>query len=205
MDHVNQTLFALVNGPAHPSPAMLFLARFLAGWLLYLVIAGLAVGWLRSGGQNRRALVHVVLATALSLAVNLAIGAIWYHPRPFELGIGHQLIAHGPETSFPSDHGTILFAAAFALFSYVGARLWSWLALVAALAVAWARVWLGIHWPFDMFGSALVALGGVWVVASARKTRWLGWATDFILALIDGLLDIARVPVAWVRRTGTDA
>jgi hypothetical protein len=50
--------------------------------------------------------VAVGIATLLALAVNFTIAALWYHPRPFELGIGHQLIEHAVATSFPSDHGT---------------------------------------------------------------------------------------------------
>jgi len=51
MEQLNQTLFALVNGPADPSPAMLWLARFLADWSLYIVAAGLVVGWLRAHAE----------------------------------------------------------------------------------------------------------------------------------------------------------
>ncbi len=202
MDQLNQTLFALINGPADPAPGMLFLARVLADWAIYIVAASLVVGWLRAGSGDRRALVQVAMATLLALAVNFTIAALWYHPRPFELGIGNQLIAHAAETSFPSDHATILFAAAFSLLVFGVARIWAWLALAVAMAVAWARVWLGIHWPLDMLGSMVVALGAVWLVALVRNMRAIKGATTFVLDLADTLLDLVRIPPSWVRRTG---
>ena len=205
MDQLNQTLFALINGPADPAPATLILAQFLADWVLYLVAAGLVIGWLRAGAETRRALVRVALTMVLALAVNFTIAALWYHPRPFELGIGNQLIAHAPETSFPSDHATILFAVAFSLFAFSAARLWAWLALVAAVAVSWARVWLGIHWPLDMLGSIVVALGAVWIAALVRNTRGINRVTTFALNVFDRLLDLARIPPRWVQRSGGTA
>ena len=33
--------------------------------------------------------------------------------------------------------------------------------LLAALPVAWSRIYLGVHFPLDMVGAALVAVGGV--------------------------------------------
>lgn len=202
MDRINQTLFALINGPADPAPGMLILSRFLADWVLYIVAAGLVIGWLRAAATTRRALVQVALATLLALAVNFTIAALWYHPRPLELGIGNQLLAHAAETSFPSDHATILFAVAFSLLAFEAARLWAWLALVAAVAVAWARVWLGIHWPLDMLGSMVVAGSAVWIIALMRNTRGIQRVTTFALNIFDQLLDLARIPPALVHRSG---
>lgn len=201
MDQLNQALFSLINGPADPAPARLFLAQFLADWVLYLVAAGLVIGWLRGGAMTRRTLVHVAMATLLALAVNFIIAALWYHPRPFELGIGNQLIAHPAETSFPSDHATILFAVAFSLLVFGAARLWAWLALAAAVAVSWARVWLGIHWPLDMLGSMVVALGAAGIIARVRNTQAIERLTMFLLGVFDRLLDLAHVPPAWVQRS----
>lgn len=200
---MNQFLFTLFNGPANPSPAMLFAARFLADWVLYVVAAGLVIGWLRAGVDGRRGLVTLGLATLLALAANFTIAALWYHPRPFELGIGHQLIAHAPETSFPSDHATILFAVALSLLAFTQARFWAWLAVAGALGVAWARVWLGIHWPFDMIGSAAVASVAIWIAAWTRKALVATRLTHVTLIANDRILDLLRVPERWAPRSET--
>ena len=147
---------------------------------------------------------EVGIATLLALAVNFTIAALWYHPRPFELGIGHQLIEHAVATSFPSDHGTILFTVAVSLMAFANLRVWAWLALGAASAVAWARVWLGIHWPLDMLGSFAVALGAVWIIGRARQTSAMQHLTSLGLDLADRLLDLLHVPPNWVKRSGCD-
>ena len=70
------------------------------------------------------------------------------------------------------------------------------------LSVAWARVWLGIHWPLDMLGSMVVAGGAVWTIALVRNTRGINRVTTFALNVFDRLLDLARIPPAWVHRSG---
>jgi undecaprenyl-diphosphatase len=64
-------------------------------------------------------------------------------------------------SSFPSDHGTIMFTVALALaFSRVpAAKRFGRSMLPLAFVVAWARVFLGVHWPMDMLGALAVALG----------------------------------------------
>jgi len=145
--------------------------------------------------------VLVGLATCLGLAVNFTIGAFWYHPRPFALGIGNQLIAHAEDGSFPSDHGTLLFAVTLSLLAFVRPSVWGWLAFATAASVAWARVWLGIHWPLDIAGSFVVAIAAVWIIALVRRTRGFERVIGSILDLFDRLLDLARIPQTWVHRS----
>ncbi|MFJ5307288.1 phosphatase PAP2 family protein [Streptomyces sp. NPDC088350] len=65
--------------------------------------------------------------------------------------------------SFPSNHATIAAAAAVALF-FVSRRLGA-VAVVAALAMAGSRVWVGVHYPHDVVAGvtvgALLALGAM--------------------------------------------
>jgi undecaprenyl-diphosphatase len=61
-----------------------------------------------------------------------------------------------PDSSFPGDHVTLLSADSFT-FLYGGKRGIGLLALIVDIAVAWARIFVGVHWPFDMIGAAIVA------------------------------------------------
>ncbi len=166
IENLNRYLFTMINAPANPGGAILAFARFSANWVIYIMAALLVLGWIRGGYQRRINLFAIGLSAALALALNFLIASVFYHPRPFEIGLGHQFVAHLAETSFPSDHATVLFAVAFSAIMAIGGR-WGLLALVAALTVAWSRIYLGIHWPLDMLGSAMVAAIAVTVVQLA--------------------------------------
>jgi len=103
------------------------------------------------------------IAKDLIIIVPLLVFALWIfgvffpHERPFAAGVGYNFLHHSPNNSFPSNHGTICFT--FALAFMFWHRLWSGALLIAvACAIAWARVYLGVHWPMDMLGGLLTAM-----------------------------------------------
>src|ERR671927_1677237 len=77
-------------------------------------------------------------------------------PRPFLIGLGHTLIDHRPSSSFPSNHATIFLTYAATLALYGLGRLAATVTGLALL-VAWSRIYLGVHFPFDMLGAAAVS------------------------------------------------
>lgn len=72
------------------------------------------------------------------------------------IGLGQTFLPHTPDSSSPSDHATVfagigltlLFGRAFRLAAAV---------LTIGFVVAWARVFLGVHFPLDMVGAVAVA------------------------------------------------
>ena len=171
LETLNQTLFLMVN-PAQPSQLTLSVATFFANWLLDftpLLLAGL---WLWEGRRTRFAVLAAGLSMALGLALNQLIGLIYFHPRPFMMGIGHAYVAHVPEASLPSDHGTWMFSMALALFVHAQRRAAAAVVLAAVL-VTWARIYVGLHVPFDFVGSFLVA-GCSTLLVACLLPRWYG-------------------------------
>ena len=89
----------------------------------------------------------------LALGCNQLIGLVYQHPRPFMVGLGHTYLQHATDSSFPSDHVTVLLTVGLALV-LGGTSRWAGAILIsAALPVAWARSYLGVHYPFDMVGA----------------------------------------------------
>jgi undecaprenyl-diphosphatase len=136
-------------------------------------------------------------SAALALLVARVIGELWARERPFvEHPSAHVWGGRSHDPSFPSDHASAAFAIAFAILLFdqaVGA-----IFLAAAAAVAAGRVVVGAHYPADVLGGILVALGSAhFVVRAGRPTilrlvRIVERATDPILAPLWRRLPVPR-------------
>ncbi|WP_434628435.1 phosphatase PAP2 family protein [Chromobacterium sp. CV08] len=157
LESLNQTLFLLINATAETSPFSIKLATFVAKDVLLLLPLLLASLWLWGRPVLRDTVLKSALLTGVALLGNWAIGLAWPHPRPFAIPLGHTFLLHDATPSFPSNHGTI-FAVMALCWCFSPARGWGWLLAVAGLAVAWARVFLGVHFPLDMLGALLVSV-----------------------------------------------
>jgi undecaprenyl-diphosphatase len=160
IEHLNIRLFQWIHAGAgtHPFPDLV--AVIFAETGPYLLVLLFVVLWFRSEDPKKMILIEASEAAALGLLLNQVIGLFYFHPRPFMLGLGSPLIAHGPETSFPSDHATFLFSATIYLLASRGERLLGAALLAVALLTAWGRVYTGLHFPFDMVGSLGVGILG---------------------------------------------
>jgi len=146
------------------------------GWLYFSVKVGpfgvailFAVLWFFIGNPRKLILLEATWSAVLGLAVNQVIGLFYFHPRPCMIGLGDSLFPHGPETSFPSDHATVMFAVAFYLLLAQRWAAYSIPLLAVALLTAWGRVYNGIHFPFDMAGNVVVGLVSVGLTRLAEK------------------------------------
>ena len=158
MEHLNQAIFLLLNAGPHSSPTTVDVARLLAESAIWLVPVGLVLGWLHGSMTIRKVLLGAAVAGLAGLLLNQIIGLMWYHPRPFEAGIGRTLIQHVQDSSFPSDHLTLIWAVATSFALHKRTRLAGWILALIGLPVAWARIYLGVHFPADMLGALVVGL-----------------------------------------------
>ncbi len=153
----NQSAFLALNAGAQAPAFVIAIAIMLARWAIYLAMILLIFAWVRRGRAVRFALLDATGAALIGLGIAQSIAAIWYHPRPFEIGLGRQLLDHMPEASFPSDHATLMFSLAIPLLLNAESRRWGGALLPLGLAVAWSRIYLGVHFPLDMLGAFGVA------------------------------------------------
>ena len=158
IEEVNRSLFLTLNASAGLAGISLNLAIGAAKYSIVVLIGILIWCWVLGKSDYRNLLIHVVIAVVPALAVNYAVGLAFFHPRPFMIGLGHTYLAHLPEASFPSDHATFMWTIAFGLLYWSPTRPSSWIALLLAALTSWARIFLGVHFPFDIAGSMVVAL-----------------------------------------------
>lgn len=168
IEEVNRSLFLALNAPAGLAGMSLNLAIGAAKYPILLLVGIVIWRWLLGTSGDRRALIHVVLAVIPALAINYVVGLVFFHPRPFMIGLGHTYLAHLPEASFPSDHATFMWTIAFGLLCWSPTRPSSWFAALLAALTSWARIFLGVHFPFDIAGSMAVASLSVAALAPFR-------------------------------------
>lgn len=169
MTDLNMLLFAAINAPTDPSAASIALAEFFADRLIWIVPLGLVASWLWGREPLKRSALAAAFSGLLALAVAQLISINYYHARPFAIGVGHTFIPHVADSSFPSDHGTLMAAVGTSLLMRRQSRLLGCALLVCWFPMAWARVYLGVHFPADLVGAALVGAGAA--VAVQRFDR----------------------------------
>jgi len=148
---MNLHLFRWINTGAGSYPLKDGIAIFFAEAGPYLLIFIFIIAWFRAEDNKRNILIEATEASLVGLFLNQMIGLLYFHPRPYMVGLCTPLIPHALETSFPSDHATLLFSASIYVLKCW--RFQGLILLLIASMTAWSRVYIGIHFPFDMLGS----------------------------------------------------
>jgi len=154
----NTKIFQWLHAGAGTRPFVDGLAIFLAEGGPYLLAALFVALWFLMGQNKKAALLEATEAAGIGLVLNQLTGLFYFHPRPFMVGLCTPLFPHVPENSFPSDHTTLMLSAALYLLLFRGWFSCGLALLLASIATAWGRVYIGVHFPFDMLGSLVIAL-----------------------------------------------
>lgn len=147
--------------------------------LLVLCVAG--QWWLKPARTHTR---HVLISTGfaflLGLALNQLILLFVHRMRPYDAGLTQLLIAPSGDYSFPSDHATASFAIAAGFLVHRFYRRGT-IFLVAAILIAFSRVYVGIHYASDVAGGAVTGAVAAMIV---RRLYREGSRLDALLTRI---------------------
>lgn len=157
------------------------LAVFFAEYLQYLAVAAFLLllcfsvySWRK---KIRVFLVASVSAAVARLGITEIIRFFYQRPRPFVTLQVHKLLSNGwfyndKEWSFPSGHSAFFFAMATVIYLYN--KKWGVWFFVAAILINISRVVVGVHYPSDIFGGAIVGLlsgFAIFFIAEKSKTK----------------------------------
>jgi membrane-associated phospholipid phosphatase len=132
-----------------------WLSRLGAGGAVWIVLALVVLVVTR----RRAALVGVVLAVILSAAtVTWLQDAIGRRRPPRLFAALHPLVRVPQHGSFPSGHTTTAFACALVLAAAVRRPLVRAAFFLLAAAIGFSRLYVGVHFPLDVLGGALLGL-----------------------------------------------
>jgi undecaprenyl-diphosphatase len=93
--------------------------------------------------------------------------------RPSEVYASPRALVHAPhDGSFPSGHATASFACATVLAFYAPRAAPAFFLLAAA--IAWSRVYVGVHYPLDAVGGAVLGVAIGLALRFLARRWWSG-------------------------------
>lgn len=119
----------------------------------------LLIGWMLYAGDKKKgyAVAGPILISALLMSV---LKAIVRAPRPFQVldEIDGKRLSTATGYSFPSGHTTISASMYSAIAVAYKKKKVSVICAVLIVLVALSRIYLGVHWPLDVFGGLVIGI-----------------------------------------------
>ncbi len=152
--------------------SLVFLDKFFStitnvnNWYITYVIL-LGISWTKGGTKGKLAVAGVLLLIVVTDQTGYRLLKEFFaRPRPCTV-LTDALIPIGCSGtfSFPSNHALNNFAAA--MFFYRLFPKLKWILFITATLIAISRVYLGLHYPSDVIGGAVIGLGFGYVFSVA--------------------------------------
>ncbi|EEL19540.1 Bacitracin transport permease protein BCRC [Bacillus cereus Rock1-3] len=121
--------------------------------------------------------IQAMVAFVIAEVIGKIAGKFHLNYQPFAvLPDVNKLVDHAVDNSFPSDHTILFFSICFSFWLVRKKTGWLW--IILAFCVAISRIWVGVHYPFD------VAIGALIGCVSALFSYWLVPKFSFIMQLL---------------------
>lgn len=127
------------------------------------------VGLIKNDVQMQRSSLYVTESIASATLFSLILKKIFNRKRPFAFDPTFVAVVTPSNPSFPSGHTSEAFSMASSMtFSYP-----KWYVILPTFAwasmVGYARLYLGVHYPTDVFAGATISSGMSWLLYRANS------------------------------------
>lgn len=169
---MNYSIFKFINDFAGKWSVLDHFMIFLSKSAIVVVIGLLCYLWFQKNTNKKYTAFYIVLTLILALGSNLILHQFYYHARPFVNHHVTKLISHSSDSSFVSDHGTLVFSTAIILLLRKNSL--SKYSAIWAILVGISRIYVGVHYPFDIVGSFILSgLAALVVIKTKNYTEFL--------------------------------
>ena len=161
----NTSIFYLINNSLENNifNVIMPILTDLGSLLAWCIICGLI--YLFGGTNAKKVAILGLLALFISNGIVYVLKPLIAEPRPFlVLGNVHQLVVENEIYSFPSGHTTSSFAAATVIGLKYSLQLYNkkfrliYPLFAFAALVGFSRIYIGVHYPFDILFGALIGI-----------------------------------------------
>jgi len=163
LSEVNIALFRLVNDLGKEYTYLNPVFSFIAEYMVLLLGLGVLIIWFTRDKNSRLMILCATITFICSFIIGKISGEFHLNYQPFvELSDVNKLIEKEKDNSFPSDH-TILFFS-YCISFWLFKRGWSILCILLAILVGISRIWVGVHYPFDVIAGILISFATATII-----------------------------------------
>ena len=185
----DHTLFHFFNG-AISNPIFDLIMPVITNQNNWFIPLLFLIYWLLFQGKKRGRITFAILIITTILID--AVAAQFIKPMIGRIRPSHAipdminlLVPPGGKFSFVSNHAANVFGLSVILGYFYPA--WKWKVTVLAFIIAFSRVYVGVHYPADIFFGGLFGYGTAWVILSLwvvlkmrelkRGRKWVWYET----------------------------
>ncbi|MBO1628212.1 undecaprenyl-diphosphatase [Bacillus arachidis] len=178
LSQLNIDTFRAINDLGKQYSSLNSTMVFLAEYMVYFLCLIIIIYWFTQSRKNKMMIIQAMVAFVTAEIIGKLAGKFHLNYQPFAvLPDVNKLVDHAVDNSFPSDHTILFFSICFS-FWLVRKKTGS-LLLTLAFCVAISRIWVGVHYPFDVITGALIG------IISALFSYWLTPKITFIKQLLN--------------------
>jgi uncharacterized protein len=162
------------------------LALAIAEWGVYVVPTSLLALWISGSRATRITSLKAVVTMAAAVLTSKIVTFLWATTQPVVEDGGYIYQPQGEHCLTPSITIAIILATGLTLWTARTIKI-KWvgvLLVILSLAVSWAKIFLGMHYPLDIFGAGLVSLA----MMLAVNSKYGKIASDGVIRFINSRL-----------------